>query len=181
MLPLLSLLLAACPRPAPEAPVAVAAPAPAPTVTGWHCTAWVSRATEATPFTVEGDGTTEAEADAAAWEHACAQLPPTDPPGGCKVEAPPDGWSWSRTPTLGGTAEAPTAHVVLTLSPEPVPYQGVAETTTSQDEACGAAYTRACEAAGAQPGCERDPEFVDGGVAAVEADLAAEVGTAAPQ
>ena len=165
------LYLSACPRPAPEPPVDVVGSAPAPTVAGWHCTAWVSRATTASPFTVEGSGATEAEADAQAWERACTQLPPTDPPGGCKVEAPPDGWSWSRAPTVTGTADAPTTRVVLTVTPEPLPYQGVAEAVTTQEEACAAAYTRACAAAGADPGCERAPEFVDGGVSAVEADL----------
>ena len=152
-----------CPRSAPEVP-APEAPPPAPVVEGWHCTAFVSRAATTEPFTVEAVGATPAEADANAWARACEKLPPTDPPGGCKIEAPPDGWSWNREVTGDGN----THGVLLTLTPDPVPYRGEGDATTSQDDACGAAYVEACRAAGAEPGCQVAEGFTDGGVSAVE-------------
>ena len=69
------------------------------------------------------------------------------------------GWTWTREDLEGV--------VTLHLLPEPPPYQGVSSSTESREAACAAAYTKACEAAGATAGCQADPAFVDGGVDAV--------------
>jgi hypothetical protein len=130
----------------------------------WHCTAYVARATDWQRIDVQGHGATPDEAYADAWVAACKALPRSDPPTPCEAEAPYPGWTWTRE-DLDGV-------VTLHLLPEPPPFQGVAESTVSQDDACVQAYVRACEAAGANPGCQTDEAFVDQGVAAI-ADEAA--------
>jgi len=125
----------------------------------WSCTAYVSRVATEERIDVQGKGPTIEEAYAAAWVNACAALPQTEPPTPCSDEAPRPGWTWTRE-DLDGV-------VTLHLLPEPPPFQGVATSTVSRDEACEAAYANACLAAGGKPDCLDDPAYADGGVGAV--------------
>jgi hypothetical protein len=129
----------------------------------WECTAFVARQTGGEPVTVTGEGESTEQADEQAWEKACAALPASVPPSPCELEAPPDTWTWTRT-----LEEGPPQRVTLVLQPSPVPYQGSARSTVSQDDACAQAYAEACTEAGAEAGCQSQPGFVDGGVGAVE-------------
>lgn len=155
-------LLAGCGKPKPPERV-TAEPPVAPVLKPWTCTAFVARSTGAEPITAAGSGPDERAADVAAWERGCAALPPSRAGESCKLEAPPDGWSWDRTVEADGTA----VRVVLTFTPDPVPYQGLGESTVSQDDACARAYTMACTAAEAEAGCQTAPGFVDGGISAL--------------
>jgi hypothetical protein len=128
----------------------------------WECTAFVARQSADPPVTASGEGENEVQADEQAWQQACAALPPKVPRP-CELEEPPDTWTWTRT-----VEEGPPYRVTLLLQPSPVPYRGSARSTVSQQDACTQAYVQACAEAGAEPGCQALPGFVDGGVGAVE-------------
>lgn len=122
-------------------------------VTKHSCKIMVSKKAEEFKGTANGDD--QAKVEEAAWADVCAKLPEADRPS-CKDESK---FSVSKSGGSANAGGATSYNTNITLSAKHPTLDGSADSEVSKDEACKAALTRACEAAGEKGDCLAGGKF----------------------
>lgn len=128
-------------------------PAETKTVTKHTCTRMIGKKGVEYKGTAQGDD--QAKVEEAAWTDVCAKLPEADRPN-CKDE------SKFMVAKSGGSVNAgagTTYNTNITLTSKHPQLEGKSESEVSKEEACKAALTKACEAAGEKGDCIADGKY----------------------